>query len=133
MIGEFDKTRDGRQVHKATIGTGALKAQILTYGLALQDVRLAGVPHSLTVGFNTLAPYEGDMFHAGTVVGPVVNTFVLGHLQTFLMPSFQKKIDFCKIKIFVTFSPLKSFFEESIYLNVKIITGKCCMCYYFTL
>ena len=73
MIEVFDTTSDGQVVHKITIGNKVLSASILTYGIALQDVRLAGVPHSLTLGFPTLTPYEGSMFHAGTLMGPVAN------------------------------------------------------------
>ena len=69
----FGATRDGRAVHCVPLSAGDLSVWVLTYGAALQDVRLVGVAHSLTVGSPDLAAYEGDMGSAGTIVGPVAN------------------------------------------------------------
>ncbi|MDJ0626754.1 MAG: aldose epimerase family protein [Rhodobacter sp.] len=69
----FGTTSDGRAVHRLTLSAGDLTAHILTYGAALQDVRLAGVPHSLTIGSPDLAAYEGRLGSAGTIMGPVAN------------------------------------------------------------
>ena len=66
-------TRTGAPIHRVTIGSGALSASLLTLGVALQDVRLSGVPHSLTVGSPDPNAYETDMEYFGTIVGPVAN------------------------------------------------------------
>lgn len=73
MTEPFGTTSDGTPVQRVRIASGRLSAAILTFGAALQDVRLSGVAHSLTVGSPSLAAYEGDMRYCGTVVGPVAN------------------------------------------------------------
>ena len=55
------------------IGTGPLRAAILEQGSILQDVRLGGIDHSLTLGTSELALYEGSMASFGGLIGPVVN------------------------------------------------------------
>lgn len=52
---------------------GDLTVNILTWGAIVQDVRLAGVDHSLTRGRDNLADYQGDWRHHGSLIGPVVN------------------------------------------------------------
>lgn len=69
----FGATRDGRPVHRVPLSAGDLSVWVLTYGAALQDVRLRGTAHSLTVGSPDLAAYEGGLGSAGTIVGPVAN------------------------------------------------------------
>jgi aldose 1-epimerase len=70
---DFGTSATGETVHRIALSNGTLSAAILTRGIALQDVRLDGVDHSLTVGFPTLAPYETTMSSAGTLVGPIGN------------------------------------------------------------
>ena len=55
------------------IGTGPLSATILDQGSVLQDVRLEGVDHSLTLGSPDLGLYETKMASFGGLIGPVVN------------------------------------------------------------
>lgn len=55
------------------INAGDLTVHILTWGAVVQDVRLAGVDHSLTRGRDTLADYQGDWQHHGALIGPIVN------------------------------------------------------------
>lgn len=52
---------------------GDLSVSILPRGVTLTDVRLAGVPHSLTLGGADDAAYSGPMRWFGAVVGPVAN------------------------------------------------------------
>ncbi len=73
MIEDFGTTRTGRTAHRITLAGGRLTVHLLTLGAALQDLRLAGHPHSLTVGSRDLAAYEGPMQHCGTIMGPVAN------------------------------------------------------------
>ncbi|KAG1713818.1 Aldose 1-epimerase [Nymphon striatum] len=69
----FGTTRDGTAVEAITIRGHGLSTTVLTYGAIIQDVRLDGIAHSLTVGSNMLADYEGDMRYFGCVVAPVAN------------------------------------------------------------
>jgi aldose 1-epimerase len=69
----FGVTAAGRDVERIVIGSGDLQVAVLTYGAALQSVRMAGVAHDLTLGSDLLADYEGPMCYHGTLVGPVAN------------------------------------------------------------
>lgn len=69
----FGVTSAGDAVDALTITGHGLSATVLTYGAILQSVRLEGVPHSLTLGSETLADYEGPMAFFGGIVGPVAN------------------------------------------------------------
>ena len=73
MISDFGTTTTGQTVHKITLTNGTLTAAILTKGGTLQSVRLAGVPHDLTLGSDDLADYEGKMSSFGSLIAPVVN------------------------------------------------------------
>ena len=66
-------TRTGEPIHQVTLSNDALNISLLTLGVALQDVRLTGIPHSLTVGSPDPNAYETDMEYCGTIVGPVAN------------------------------------------------------------
>jgi len=72
-VKRFGTTHDGRVVHQVTIGAGDLSATLLTWGAVVQEVRLAGVTHSLTLGSDTLADYLGPMRHHGALIGPIAN------------------------------------------------------------
>ncbi|MCU0911126.1 MAG: galactose mutarotase [Rhodobacteraceae bacterium] len=69
----FGTLADGRTVERLTIAAGGLTARILTLGAILQDVRIDGLPRSLTVGSDRLADYEGDLQYHGPIAGPVAN------------------------------------------------------------
>ncbi|MEM1077697.1 MAG: aldose epimerase family protein [Pseudomonadota bacterium] len=69
----FGTTAEGQPVRACTIGQGPLQVTILTWGAVLQDVRLAGVAHGLTLGTNDLAGYEAGMISFGALMGPVAN------------------------------------------------------------
>ncbi len=72
-IRPFGHTRDGIAVSAIRLTTPELTATILTYGAALNDLRLAGLGHSLTLGGPDIAAYEGPMGYFGTIVGPLAN------------------------------------------------------------
>lgn len=72
-ITAFGTTASGDPVEAITLRNGDLTAVILTWGAVLQDLRLAGVPYSLTHGSDLLSDYEGDMRYHGSLIGPVVN------------------------------------------------------------
>lgn len=67
------QTAGGEDVHRVAISAGDLSAAILTLGCTLQDVRLAGIARSLTVGSPSLAAYQAEMGTCGSIVGPVAN------------------------------------------------------------
>lgn len=69
----FGTDADGAVVERLLLGAGDLSAAILTRGAVLNDLRLAGTAHSLTVGSPDLAAYEGRMASCGAIVGPVAN------------------------------------------------------------
>ena len=73
MIEKFGITASGQEVHRLTLQDGPLTARVITYGCALQDVRLDGLQHSLTVGSPDISAYEGPLGHCGTIMGPVAN------------------------------------------------------------
>ncbi|MYH58405.1 MAG: galactose mutarotase [Boseongicola sp. SB0675_bin_26] len=73
MVESFGVTASGREVHRVTLQDGPLAARVITFGGALQDVRLEGLPHSLTVGSPDISAYEGPLAHCGTIMGPVAN------------------------------------------------------------
>ena len=56
-----------------TLASPDMAATILTWGAALQDMRLEGLTHGLTLGGPDMAAYEGPMGYFGTIVGPVAN------------------------------------------------------------
>ena len=72
-VAPFGQTAAGQPVAAIRIGSADLAVTILSFGAALQDVRLAGMPQSLTLGGPEMAAYEGPMGYFGTIVGPVAN------------------------------------------------------------
>ncbi len=73
MTRRFGTLPDGRDVEVLHLSDGPLSVSILTLGAILQDVRLAGVAHALTLGSPDLAAYLGPMASFGAVMGPVAN------------------------------------------------------------
>ena len=66
-------TSKGEDVHQITLSKGELTVTLLTLGAIVQDVRLAGVNHGLTLGSDSIADYETTMVHHGSLIGPVAN------------------------------------------------------------
>jgi aldose 1-epimerase len=69
----FGQTAAGVDVARVVLRSDDLTVAVLSYGAAVQSVRLRGVAHDLTVGSAWLADYEGAMRYHGTLVGPVAN------------------------------------------------------------
>lgn len=69
----FDHLPDGRAVSRLTLRGPRLSASLLTLGATVQDLRLAGAPHPLVLGFPTLAPYLGAGLYVGAMVGRFAN------------------------------------------------------------
>lgn len=69
----FGITATGAPVQRIILAAGDLSVSLITLGAALQGVWLIGTPHSLTIGSDDVALYEGAFRHHGTLIGPVVN------------------------------------------------------------
>ncbi len=69
---------DAAPIPRITLSNGSLSATILARGAILQDLRLAGVPHALTVGSPDGAAYGDPLRYFGAVVGPVANRIAQG-------------------------------------------------------
>lgn len=69
----FGTTKDGRDVQQITLTAGDLTVDILTLGATVQSVRLAGVPHNLTLGSERFEDYATSMDYFGAIVGPIAN------------------------------------------------------------
>ncbi len=72
-ITPFGTTDTGETVQAITLRAADLYVVLLTWGAVLQDVRLRGIGHSLTMGSDSLADYQGDMRYHGSLIGPVAN------------------------------------------------------------
>ncbi|TKT79122.1 aldose epimerase family protein [Aquamicrobium sp. LC103] len=79
MAGEdFGVTGEGKPVHRLSISGGGLSAQILTLGAIVQDLRLAGHPDPLVLGYETLDDYLVHSPYFGAIVGRYANRIAGG-------------------------------------------------------
>lgn len=69
----FGTTQKGVDVAQVTLTAGDITVKVLTYGAIVQDVRMADVAHSLSLGSDHLADYETTMGYFGSIVGPIAN------------------------------------------------------------
>ena len=69
----FGTPQAGEDVSRVQINAGDISVHILTYGAIVQDVRLAGVAHNLTLASDKLTDYEDTMGYFGAIVGPIAN------------------------------------------------------------
>ncbi len=68
----FGATRNGTPVTRIRLANDRLQVDLLTLGARIQDVRIPGVPWSLTAGSDDLTAYDGGpMGYFGALVGPV--------------------------------------------------------------
>lgn len=77
----FGQTQDGRDVHAIPLCGHGLRVTILTLGAILQDLRLDGIDHSLTLGRDQVADYEASYGYYGALIGPVANRIRDGQAQ----------------------------------------------------
>ncbi|MCG3266972.1 aldose epimerase family protein [Yoonia sp. I 8.24] len=80
-MAHFGTTRRGDPVEKVTLRAGGLQVSILTLGAIVQDVRLDGVDHGLTLGSDELSDYETSMGYHGALVGPIANRISNGRVR----------------------------------------------------
>lgn len=69
----FGTTRAGDSVRRFTIRGGGLTANIIGWGAAIQDLRLAEHNAPLVLGYDRLESYEKDTAYFGAVVGRYAN------------------------------------------------------------
>ena len=74
----FGVIPDGQAIHSFELTGGGLTARVLTLGGALQDLRLAGVPYSLVLGFPDLNSYLHSKAYIGANVGRFANRIAQG-------------------------------------------------------
>lgn len=69
----FGRLDDGRDVHLVALRSGALRAEVLTLGAIVRDLRLAGVDYPLVLGADDPGTYLGEARHVGAIVGRYAN------------------------------------------------------------
>lgn len=72
-IDPFGHTADRRRIHVVTLRNDTIVARVLTLGGILQDLRLAGTDHALTLGSPDPRAYLGPLGYFGAIIGPVAN------------------------------------------------------------
>src|SRR5690606_11582930 len=71
--GIFGYTEDGEAVHKLTITNGSLEATIITWGAAIQDLRLRRHDAPLVIGYRNFKDYATYSPHFGAIAGHFSN------------------------------------------------------------
>ena len=69
---------NGQEVTRFSIGRDKVRANIITYGAILQDLRLPNLAHSLVLGYNNFAPYVRNPGMIGAIVGRYANRIANG-------------------------------------------------------
>ena len=95
MDGEhYGTTADGEVVQRFTIAGGGITAKVMTWGAAVQDLRLAGHDAPLVLGFEHFADYPGHSPYMGTIAGRYANRIAGGrfaiagrHVQAVVVPT----------------------------------------------
>jgi len=77
----FGHMPDGTPVERVAIRGGGLTANVLTYGAAIQDLRLEGHAAPLVLGFAEFAPYSSHSPYFGATAGRCANRIRDGHLE----------------------------------------------------
>ena len=73
MIDNFGICPENQTVSRIRLTGHGLTAYILTWGAALQDLRIEGYPNPLVVGFETLRDYIDHSQYHGVTAGRVIN------------------------------------------------------------
>ena len=69
----FGTASTGETVLQHRIQAGLMSVNILSWGAAVHEVHLNGVPYNLTLNAPDMPHYEGELLHYGTLIGPVAN------------------------------------------------------------
>lgn len=73
MTVNFGISPDNQTVSRITIGGHGMTARILTWGAALQDLRLDGYQNSLVIGFTNFQDYLDHSQYHGVTARRVIN------------------------------------------------------------
>jgi len=71
QITDFGHSASGQPVQRIALRSDGLEVSVLTLGAILQGVWLAGLRHSVVVGFDRAEAYAGANMYCGAIVGPV--------------------------------------------------------------
>lgn len=80
-VERFGEMPDGTPVERAMICGGGLRANVLSFGAAIQDLRLEGYERALVLGFESFEPYLTDSPYFGVTAGRYANRIRDGHLE----------------------------------------------------
>lgn len=72
-VERFGEMPDGTAVDRISLSADSLKANVLTYGSVLQDLRLSGHEPSLVLGFDEFDPYLTHSPYFGATAGRCAN------------------------------------------------------------
>ncbi|SEQ85117.1 aldose 1-epimerase [Faunimonas pinastri] len=78
---EFGTLADGTVIEAVAIGAGPLRAEVITWGAVIRDVRFEGVDHPLVLGFERLEDYVGQSPYFGATVGRFANRIARGRFK----------------------------------------------------
>ncbi len=81
QIEQFGVTAAGEPVERVMLRSEHLQVAVLTLGATLQSVRLAGVPHDLTIAAQNVEQAQGALCYHGSLIAPVVNRLTGGEAQ----------------------------------------------------
>lgn len=73
MMRQIGQAPDGTPIHAIPLAAGALRAEVMTLGAGLWDVRIAGRDYNLTRRPDDIAAYLRAPTFDGVIVGPVAN------------------------------------------------------------
>ena len=68
-VSVFGHATDGSPVNAVELSSGGVTAKVMEWGATLVDLRLSGVDHPLTIGFQDFATYETHGQHVGAIAG----------------------------------------------------------------
>lgn len=77
----FGQTKDGKPVRIVTFSGGGVTARLMEWGATLVDLRLDGVDHPLTLGFDDFTTYETHGQHVGAIAGRFAGRIAGGFSQ----------------------------------------------------
>lgn len=77
----FGKTADGAPVERVVITGGGLTANVITWGAAVQDLRMAGHDAPLVLGYAVFDDYPAHSPYMGATAGRLVNRLANGRFS----------------------------------------------------
>jgi aldose 1-epimerase len=77
----FGYTEEGESVHRLSISDGVLTATIMSWGAAVQDLRMNGHDAPLVLGFQNFADYPAHSPYFGATAGRVANRIGFGKFK----------------------------------------------------